>query len=728
MDTMPAVHRPQDDEIDISSLLHELWGYKWLLLTTMLVGLVLGVFYAIRQPAQYQSSVMLQIDGGKGGVKGGGLSEQLLAQGSGGDSAATQKALIQSRFVLEPVVEALGLDIAWSQVASTVGQRLFPWLKNEEIGIDYFDVPEEYMNKPFTLKYKEGDEVELYDKNTLILAGPINKELSSASHSIQLKAVRKKAIKPGTQFKVVKRSDNAVIKSLLGKLKVEDASGKNLISQGTGVLELSLKGREKQDVLRVLNTIAEVTRVKDADKKSEEASQTLTFLESQLPVTKGLLTKAEEALNSYRAKSGKIDIKIQTEFLLKQLSELDKQLNELEIQAIDMRQKFTSSHPEWIALQTQIEALKIQRNKLEKQLKSLPASDQVAVNLMRDVDVKQELYLLLLNKIQELQVVKAGTVSGVRILTRASLPDSPIPSKKKLYVLGGLILGFMAGVVFIFSRKLISPRVEDPHWSEKHLNLPNLAIVPFCQEQSVFASPDKKPKQLLLAHSHSKNLAVEALRSLRTSLQVTLACAENNVIGILGVAPSVGKTFVSCNLGFLLAVAGKKVLIIDTDLRKGTAHKYFGFESGSPGVSDYVNQVEELNAVIRPTAHENLSIITRGKYPKNPAEILSGERFQELVKTCSEQFDVVLFDTAPVILVTDAVIVSALAATNFLVLGAGAHQPSDVDLVFKRLHNAGVHLNGTIFNFHKEQTKNYYYGKYYNYSYYYHDESERESV
>lgn len=721
MNTTPAPYSPQDDEVDLASILHELWGYKWLLVMTMTIGLFLGVFYAMRQPAQFQSNVLLQVDSSRANTKSTGFAEQLLLTGGSGDSAATQIALIQSRFILEPVVEKLGLNIQSVQQPTSLKERLFPWLKRANVEIKYFNIPQNLLNHVFSLQVDKAGEVALYDNNKRIVSGPTGVMLSGASGKIHLQVDAENDLPIGTRFSIVKRGENQMAKSLSSRLKVEEVGAKGML--GTGVLELSLKSTNKVELVRTLDAIAETARVNDAEKKSQEASQTLVFLERQLPIIKKLLEESEEALNAYRAQSGKIDIKIQTEFLLKQLADIENRLNMLQVEAIEMRQKFKKTHPAWIAHEMQIDALKVQRESLEKELKKLPASDQVAVNLMRDVEVKQSLYMLLLNKIQELQVVKAGMVSGVRILAHANMPNKPIPSKGRLIAAGGAMFGLILGMFFILGRKLLYSQVDDPHWSEKHLNLPNVAIVPFCAEQKQEGALISKNSLPLLAYSQPKNLAIEALRSLRTSLQVTLACADNNLISILGVAPGVGKSFVSSNLGYLLAAAGKRVLLIDSDLRKGTLHQYFGLNA-SPGLSDFLNGDLPLDDVLKPSIHDALTVIPRGHYPQAPSELLSSEKFKQLILNMPAKFDVVLFDTAPILLVTDAVLVGGLCATNFLVVGAGAHQPSDIELAVKRLKGANVPVSGTIFNSHKEQSRNYY-GKYYAY---YHDENGVEKV
>ncbi len=404
---------------------------------------------------------------------------------------------------------------------------------------------------------------------------------------------------------------------------------------------------------------------------------------------------------------------------------MDKRIEELRINKIDMLQRYTTRHPALQALNLQIQGLKTERDELTIRVKNLPASDQIIVNLLRDVEVKKTLYLILLNKIQELQVVKAGTVSNITILSYAALPDGPLPEKNIVIYFASILAGLMLSGLLIFGRKLVSPRVDDPHWGEKHYNIANLAIIPYCKEQAINSVRHGPAVQGvgLLAHDNPRNLSIESLRSLRTSLQVMLPAAKNNIVSILGVSPGVGKSFISTNLAYLLAVGGKRVLLIDGDLRRGTVHKYFNV-APIPGIADHLNGKATLEDSLRPSMHPNLTFLPRGTYPSDPSEVLMSQEFSTLLDSLSNQFDIVVIDTAPVLLVTDAVLICAHSATNFLVLGAGTHQPAEISMVLKRLDASKVGIEGTIFNFHRAATitKSYGHAKYSKYTAYYYDD------
>lgn len=717
-----------NEENDISTVFRQFIENRWLILLITSVVFAVGVLYALRQGPQYKADVLLQIDSNQSTMgQNGFFAQQLQMNGLSNNTASIQIALIRSPFILEPVIRALGLNIMALPKLS-IWQRLF-LLKRHALDVDVFDVPQNKINQALELVFDKPNHIRLYDKNrNLLLQGETKTLLTTADKRIRLRVMTEN--QPiDTLFTLTKLSNSAVVNSLIMKLNIMEVVGKN--AQGTGILSIALTGENPDSIIRTLNAIAAETQKKDAEKKAQEASQTLAFLYQQLPLTKGALETAEANLNHYRSKSGKIDIKLQTQFLLNRLTKLDEKLSNLRIRKLDILQRYTADHPTMMALKLESKALKYERNQLEHQLKKLPASDQIAVNLMRDVRVRKSLYLLLLNKIQEFEVIKAGTVSGVHVLSLAKRPDAPLPDKQVVIYTGSILCGLVFSFMIILGRKLFDSRIDDPRWTEHNLNVANLAIIPYCKQQALNSGYfDKKNINLLplLAHVAPRNLSIESLRSLRTSLQIALTCANNRIVSILGISPGVGKSFVSVNLAYLLAAGGKRVLLIDGDLRRGTLHKYIN-QTPSPGLADILSSQCTHEQAIVSTMNDNLYFLPRGAYPSDPSELLMSERLKGLMDTISSLYDIVVIDTAPILLVTDAVVISTISATNYLVMGANAHQPNEIEVALKRLANAGVQVKGTVFNFYRTELLSGAYGKYGKYSRYgkyntyYYDES-----
>jgi tyrosine-protein kinase Etk/Wzc len=201
----------------------------------------------------------------------------------------------------------------------------------------------------------------------------------------------------------------------------------------------------------------------------------------------------------------------------------------------------------------------------------------------------------------------------------------------------------------------------------------------------------------ILSHSDPGDVAIETMRSLRTSLQFALVEAQNNVVAMAGPAPGVGKSFLAQNLAHVLAMAGRKVLLIDCDLRRGHLHRHFGLER-KPGLSDLVSGEATLEQAVHQIDGSSLFLLPTGRIPPNPAELLSSQRFEALLRDLSSRFELVVVDTPPILAVSDAMLVSRLAGVNLMVFRAGMHTAREIALSVKQFALNGVRLHGSILN------------------------------
>ena len=706
---------PSEEQRDLSQIFYFFAENKWLIILITCATLVCGIFFLSMQIPQYQADAIIQIEDAKGGsgIHVGRNLATMLDGASSENASAIQMALIRSRYILSPVIQANGLDIVAEPKQLWIMRKLVPFVSSsKKIQVKSFKTPPKLLNKGFSLVYDKPGHFCLYSETgELIIQGAIGRLITSTDHQISLEI---EAIDAplGSEFILKKQPEFQAIQSLLKHFKITDlGSGR----QPTGVLQITLTGPDPEKLMHVLDSIANIVSNKNAEKKSLEAAKTLTFLHQQLPLAKKSLEKAETDLSKYRTKSGQINIKAQSQALFAQLVTLDKQRAKLQIDKVNKLRRYTLEHPLMFQLNDRIKGIDRVRHQLEKKLKHIPVSDQIAVSFMRDVKATNSLYLILLNKIQELKVIKEGTISDVHILSYAKLPQLSLPPRRDLVYVWSIFLGLLLSAVIILMRKNFSPRVNDPHWCERKFGIVNLAIIPYSKEQSTNMGQFKNTSKVsppLLAFRSTHNSSIESLRSLRTSLHVSLCSTSNNIITILGISPAVGKTFISCNLAYLLATSGKRVLLIDADLRRGALHNQFNIPS-KPGLADLLTSKATREQVITEGCHPNLSILPCGNYPSDPSELLMSEVFKKWLKTFSKDYDLVIIDTAPLLWVTDGVLVGTLSGINFLVLGANMHRPTEIEMTAKRLSSAGVKLDGTIFNFHTSKIKQGYdYGGY----------------
>ena len=191
--------------------------------------------------------------------------------------------------------------------------------------------------------------------------------------------------------------------------------------------------------------------------------------------------------------------------------------------------------------------------------------------------------------------------------------------------------------------------------------------------------------------------AIESIRSLKTTLHFTLMSAKNNIILVTGVSPNIGKSFISANLGGILSEGGKRAIVIDADLRRGTIHQLFG-STRENGLTDLVMDTISIDEAVQQSKIEGLYYMTTGILPKNPAELLLHANFEEKLKILSEKFDYVIIDTPPTLAASDAAVIARYAGVTLFVLKSNSHPMKEIEQGVRKLTQAGIHINGFVLN------------------------------
>ncbi len=681
-------------------ILAESWK---LILTTILLTTLVALAYVQLAKPVYRAEALLQVERQAQGI--GALAD--LSNFFKEESAIVSEfQIIRSRMVLGEVVKQLGLDIQ-AQAKGLFG--------GGAIQVDEFSLPESQKGEPFVLVVgRQGRYKLLGPEHETVLQGNVGK-LSQAPYvdgMIELFISRLDA-EEGDEYLLTKRRLLDTVNQLRRELRIDE------MGKDSGILRLSVEGSDAERVTRLVNAIANVYVRQNVERKSAEAEKTLAFLEVQLPILREQMENAEAALNHYRLQQGTVNLPLETQSLLKQAVDLEAKISELATNREELLLRFQPKHPRIAALDAQINALKRQLAAIDKRAQSLPNTQQELLRLSRDAQVSTTLYTALLNKAQELKVVKAGTVGNVRIIDAALQPHVPVKPVKGVILLLGFILGALAGIVIAVLRKRLHGGVEDPELVEQ-LGLPVYATVPNSYRQREL---DRKAQAgsgvvAVLAASAPDELSVESLRSLRTSLHFAQLDAKNAIIMVTGPSPGAGKSFVSANLAVVLARSGKQVLLIDGDLRKGRLHTMFGIER-KRGLSEIIAGESSIEEVVHSSGIENLDIIPTGTLPPNPSELLLHENFAMALEQIMPFYDHILIDSPPVLAVSDACIIGSHAGATLLVLRDGQHPLREIEQSIKTLRQAGVNLRGAVFNRMGRLNSRYGYGRYYGYSYNY---------
>ncbi|MGF6223085.1 polysaccharide biosynthesis tyrosine autokinase [Pseudomonas sp. YL-218 TE3947] len=736
MQQAPVVNVRDDDndEIDLLGLFGTLIDHKWLIAAVTGAFMVTGVAFAVLATPVYQANALLQVEAKKNDLLGFSDVSSMLGKES---PSATEIELIKSRAVIGKTVDNLKLDIVIQPMYFPVvgeflarrfqsknpgeiadpllGLNSFAW-GGESLKIFKLDLPDSQLGKKLTLTAGENGHYTLVDEDDNLLAATQTGQLFEQNGvAFQIEEMH---ANPGTRFRIIRNSRLTSILDYQEDLDVVER-GKD-----SGMIGLSLESTDPNQAIKTLNEIATIYVRQNVERTSAEAAQSLAFLKEQLPVVKKDLEKAGNALNEYQTRSKSVDITLETKAILDQIVGLDTSISELKLQQAEMDRKFTRQHPAYRALLTQIGELSSKQKSLASKVEGLPSTQQELLNLTRDVEVGTAIYTQLLNKSQELDVMRAGTVGNVRLIDTADVNFlKPVKPKKALIVLIATILGGLLAVALVLVRKALNRGLESPEAIEQ-LGLPVYASIPYsilqkAEEDKISRGRGRSAGSTLLAISHPTDLAIEALRSLRTSLHFAMHEADNNRLMISGPSPKVGKTFVSVNLAVVIAQTGLRVLLIDVDMRKGYLHKVLG-TSADNGLSDILARRCDMATAIHKTAIDNFDFVSRGQIPPNPSELLMHANFSALLEQASKQYDLVILDTPPLLAVTDAAIVGRQSGTNLIVTRYGLNPAKEIELTVRRFSQNGVVIKGAIFNGVERKASNKYgysdYG-YYNYAY-----------
>ncbi|EPK2563262.1 polysaccharide biosynthesis tyrosine autokinase [Acinetobacter baumannii] len=719
-----------EDTIDLKELFFSLIAQWKLIALCVILSVVCALLYLRVTPDTYSVDALVQVEDSKGASAAllGDLS-QIIEQKS---PAQAEIEILKSRLVLGSVIKDLHLNIQVSSTENTFTHRLLSdtdykteYAKKsvlfkdglKSFDIRQFEIPAYYLDKNLLLDFDK-QSLRLTDPDTeeVILTVPLNQANSvTGPYGLWKVAIFTKDQFDST-YNIKKLSLPLAIKSISSDYSVEE-KGKL-----TGILGLSYQGQDQEHITKVLNAILATYSAQNIERRSAESAQTLKFLDEQLPDLKKQLDDAERQFNKFRQQYNTVDVTKESELYLTQSITLETKKAELEQKQAEMAAKYTAEHPAMREINGQLAAINKQIGELNSTLKQLPDVQRQYLQLYREVEVKTQLYTALLNSYQQLRIAKAGEIGNVRIVDTAIEPVQPIKPKKLLVLILSVFVGGFIGTLIALLRNMLRTGIKDSGQIENELDLPVYATVPRSPIQESRIKILKKKKSIpILAVKNSDDIAIESLRSIRTAIHFALANAKNNIIMIAGPSPEVGKSFISTNLATIFAQGDKRVLLIDADMRRGYMHKYFDVDV-KPGLSELLSGQADLQKVLHKTQVTNLDVITRGKSPTNPSEILSSNQFKELLEQLQSQYDHIIIDTPPVLAVTDGIIISQYTGVNLIVARYAKSQMKELELTVNRFEQAGVKVNGFILNDIQRASAGYGYG--YNYAYAYKAQKE----
>lgn len=708
----------ESDDFDLGRLLGELIDNRKLIISITSAFTVLAVLYTLLATPIYQADALIQVEQKQGNAILNSIN-QILPNSQ--PESAPELTLLQSRMILGKTVDDLNLQAQVRQKYFPVIGRGVARLLGEEsgsitVGKLYLPQVEGGDAPQVILTVNDGERYTIAGDD-FTLEGKVGELINEKGVTLLIKEIN---AQPGSEFVITYLNKLKAISNLQDAFNVAD-QGKD-----TGMLSLTLTGDNPTLIKNILNSISNNYLEQNVERQAAQDAKSLDFLNEQLPKVRSDLDFAEDKLNAYRKQKDSVDLTMEAKSVLDQIVNVDNQLNELTFKEAEISQLYTKEHPTYKALVEKRKTLQDEKVKLNKRVSSMPSTQQEVLRLSRDVESGRAVYLQLLNRQQELNIAKSSAIGNVRIVDDAVTEPNPVKPKKILIIIIGTILGAFISIGIVLLRMFLLRGIESPEQLEEAgINVyASVPVAEWYKANLVKGNNKRKEPESLLAIENPADLAIEAIRSLRTSLHFAMMEAKNNILMISGASPNAGKTFISTNLAATMASSGKKVLFIDADLRKGYVYKILGSNNDN-GLSDYLSGRVSLEKVITTVTKGNFDYIPRGQVPPNPAELLMHPRFNELISQVSKLYDLVIIDTPPILAVTDAAIIGRYVGTTLLVARFEINTTKEILVSIKRFEQSGVNVKGCILNGMVRKASSYYGYGYNHYGYAYSEKNNK---
>lgn len=760
-----------DNQFNIRQLIGEALRYWYVFAIAFPLILAAARFYLASTEPKYRSNALILI---KDDEKSGQVNEEVLFEelGLGKKMKTIQNEIyiLRSTPIMEQVVKNLSLQ---NQYFTKKGLRNLDLYLESPIQI--LDWKPKRQNAYFSgilkTSWQNTFTIEVNEKD---YSGEFGKEISLPSGQLTIAQTNSKTEEG--EIKILISPIKKRAKGILANLQVA------LANKESSSIRLALKDEHPERAHDILMELISCYNKNSIKEQTKVYANTIDLINERIRMIAEELSEAESSVEAYKSRFSMVELSAEGSMLMneiaantKEISGKDVQLdilnsiekflvdnkenfefvptnisitnltltnqlsrfNQLLGESAKMRNDLGPSHPDLKLMEKQIQNLRqtiidniqsIKRDleiaslaskqrkfNLESRLRSLPKRERELIEIERQKNVKENLYLYLLQKREESAISLAVTVANSKIIEPASLSSKPVSPQKAQIWLIALFMGIAipAGIALLLEN--MNDKINFQEELEKYSSVPVLGSLPFSYKESN-----------LIIKENSRSVASEMFRLLRTNLTYINPGTPLKTVLVTSSMSGEGKSFIALNLGMTVALTGKKVLVLELDLRKPKQNRYLGMDSDYRGVVNYlVDHKVTSKAIIRNSGiHDNLDIITRGPKPPNPGELILSNRLRKLMESLEQKYDFIILDTPPIGLVADALQLKDLPQAIFYIVRAGITRRGQLGIlediaVNNKMPNPFIILNGVRFkgiqNYGKLYAYGYSYGNGYGY-------------
>ncbi|MGY4537076.1 tyrosine-protein kinase Etk/Wzc [Mucilaginibacter sp. UYNi724] len=503
------------------------------------------------------------------------------------------------------------------------------------------------------------------------------------------------------------------------------------LTKNSNVLQLQQTDANPKFAADILNAIMKEYLLYDRDRKTQSATQMINFINDQLEYLSTKVKGSEKSILEFKQKNKLMEVSTSAESALSKAKDIESQqaIVKLQLIAIDqlkeqidkeknnvnlnfnagkdvdpalaslierldilLNQRYellktynynsqpiqdvnrlilqlknnalNSINATYIGIKRNYDYLTSQLEVVNQQISVFPVAERDLIALNRPYEVNEKVLSYLEEKKLSAQISRAGILPGATIVEKAEINNAPVSPDEHGIHRSAIIFGLLTGLGLIVLLRMLNPYIFDKETVESLTSIPILGVIREFPEKI-----DENNSQIL-AISKPKTMFAESVRSVRTNLNFLAADKENKVICITSEVAGEGKSFVAVNLSSTLSLIDKKVVLIGADLRRSKLHKTFSV-ANDVGLSTYLSRQSDLDDIVIKTGQENLDLITSGPVPPNPSELLHSVKMDELIKALKTRYDIIMIDTAPIGLVSDAIPLIRASDINIFVIRSG---------------------------------------------------------
>ena len=666
---MPVEKKRANQTNPWDDLFRDILNNKLTVILFVVASAIAGVLVAQYTRPVYEANALIQVKTRSNSVAAmlGDIGSFL---GMGGGSAETEIQLMQSRRILEEVVDSLGLQ----NNAEPLGivDRFLHREGRVDIRYLYFPdtsvMPSDRRGEPWTLVVDDFAKFSFYDDlDQKVLTCELGRlcavPYQGDSVKIQVSLMN---VRPGQKFEVTQTLLIRAINAVIGNLTISEQGKK------TGILSVAYQDYHLERAKWVVDTLTAIYLRVNEEFASTDMKNSLQLLEDQLPEARRVLDSLMDALSAYRESKGSADIETETKIALESRLRLQQKVIELEQLREEKARLFDRSHPFIVTTDKQISALKKEIARSDDETKKLPEAQRKILTMTAEAQFAQNIYADLLKRIEQMRLLVAGVSESAQIIDAPDGNPKPVKPKKKMIVAVFLFMGLCGALAFISVRKKWRG-VTDPVALSKETGARVYAWI-----------------------LNGEQKAQDGLDMLRLSLDLD-AAGTSRVICFTGLLPGVGNSFVARHTAELFAKEGKKVLLIDADLQQGGLSKFFKTEQNS-GLVDVLAGTSSLQAAVCHTAISGLDLLPSGRLLLCAESVFDTEKFKNFLLLARDGYDVVIVDSQSLQNSMDASVLGQNADEIVLVLEYGRHKINDVQESLSLLSKATRPLKVMAFN------------------------------